>query len=138
MKNKKQARSEVGGRSSKRARPVRRRVPCKVLRRVELPVPGVAAPSFFWGRAVVGPLSGANELFATITGLGLQNDVPATVLVQPRQSDNTERGWLDVFATQVVATARDSIVVHVIRLDQRMTGWGQQLEVDLFIVDSPT
>lgn len=40
----------------------------------------------------------------TITGFHLTTDTPAVVILQPRQSDNTDHAWPDEFAIQVVTT----------------------------------
>src|SRR5213594_3495807 len=83
--------------------------------------------------AIVGP-SATNERTLTITGFQLSTADPATVLIQPRQSDNHVLGYHDVFAVQVVETAIDHIVIHIKRLDNA-GGWGQNLRVDILIID---
>ncbi len=69
-----------------------------------------------------------------ISNLTLSAAIPATVLVQPRQSENLEKGYPDVFAIQVIETAVDHIMIHVKRLDTD-TGWGQNLRVDILIIE---
>jgi len=83
--------------------------------------------------AIVGP-SDKNERDFTITGLELSTAEPVTVLLQARQSDNRSLGFHDVFALQVVETAMDHLVIHVKRLDNP-GGWGQNLRVDILIID---
>ena len=79
--------------------------------------------------------SPAQELLVTITGLKLTTSTPAVVLVQPRQSVNQNLGHPDEFAVQVISTSATQVLVLVRRLDTN-AGWGQELRLDLFIVDS--
>jgi hypothetical protein len=81
----------------------------------------------------LGP-SGANNSKRRLTRLQLSTDQPAVVLLQPRQADNQDFNFPDQFAAQVITTARDSIVCVIRRLDQNM-GWGQNLRLDLLVVD---
>jgi len=83
--------------------------------------------------AVIGR-SNTNERDFTVTGFQLSTANPATVLLQARQSDNRVLGFHDVFALQVVETAVDHLVIHVKRLDNP-GGWGQDLRVDILIID---
>ena len=83
--------------------------------------------------ALVGP-SSTNARTLTITGLSLGTTNPATVLLQPRQSDNQDKGFSDVFAIQLVETALDHIKIHIKRLDSA-SGWGQNLRVDILIIE---
>ena len=83
--------------------------------------------------AIVGP-SATNEITRTITGFQLSTAEPATILLQPRQSNNHDLGYHDVFAVQVVETAIDRIKIHIKRLDSA-GGWGQNLRVDILIID---
>lgn len=69
-----------------------------------------------------------------LTGLRLTTPTPAVVLLQPRQSDNRDLNFNDEFAVQVITTAKDNILILIRRLDQA-TGWGQDLRIDIFIVD---
>lgn len=78
--------------------------------------------------------SNTNQKQYTITGLNLTTAVPAVVQVQPRQGDNQNNNFPDQFAAQVITTAQDRVVVRVKRLDGN-GGWGQNLRLDLFIVD---
>lgn len=70
----------------------------------------------------------------TIVGFQLTTDTPAVVLVQPRQSANQDFGFPDEFAVQVITTSATEILVRIRRLDSD-SGWGQDLRLDLFIVD---
>jgi len=83
--------------------------------------------------AIVGS-STTNERTVIITGLQLSTATPVTVLLQPRQSENRDRGFHDVFAVQVVETAMDHLVVHIKRLDSS-GGWAQDLRVDILIIE---
>jgi hypothetical protein len=70
----------------------------------------------------------------TITGFALTTDTPSTVLLHPRQSDNQDFGWGDEFAVQVITTSASEMLVRIRRLDSD-SGWGQDLRLDIFIVD---
>ena len=99
---------------------------------------GVGAPVATLGNVVatwcLAGSSGTQQLNLTITGLSLTTDYPSTVLLQPRQSDNNDHGYTDEFAVQVITTSRSELVVRVRRLDSN-SGWGQDLRLDIFIVD---
>jgi hypothetical protein len=77
----------------------------------------------------------AQELLVTITGLKLTTSTPAVVLVQTRQAVNQNLGHPDEFAVQVISTSATQVLVLIRRLDTN-SGWGQELRLDLFIVDS--
>lgn len=70
----------------------------------------------------------------TITGFALTTDAPAVVLLQPRQSANQDFGFLDEFAVQVITTSASEMLVKIRRLDSN-SGWGQDLRLDILIVD---
>jgi hypothetical protein len=70
----------------------------------------------------------------TITGLNLTTNTPAVVIIQPRQGDNQEFGFPDEFAVQVIRTTSSSVLCRILRIDAN-SGWGQNLRLDLFIVD---
>jgi hypothetical protein len=78
--------------------------------------------------------SGTPYLNLTITGLQLTTDTPAVVLLQPRQSANQDFGFMDEFAVQVITTSATELLVKIKRLDSD-SGWGQDLQLDIFIVD---
>jgi hypothetical protein len=79
--------------------------------------------------------SPTQQLLLTITGLNLRTATPAVVLLQPRQSVNQDFGFPDQFAVQVIDTSATQLLVRILRLDSN-SGWGQQLRLDIFIVDS--
>jgi hypothetical protein len=79
--------------------------------------------------------SSSPQLLLTITGLNLTTATPAVVLLQPRQSANQDFGFHDEFAVQVIDTSRTELLVRIQRLDAN-GGWGQDLRLDIFIVDS--
>jgi hypothetical protein len=83
---------------------------------------------------IPGPVS-TDELTLTIAGLNLTTDTPAVVLLQPRQAANQDFGFPDEFAVQVIDTSAVELVVRIMRLDGNV-GWGQDLRLDIFIVDS--
>jgi hypothetical protein len=79
--------------------------------------------------------SPTQQLVLTITGLNLRTATPAVVLLQPRQSVNLDFGFPDQFAVQVIDTSATQLLVRILRLDSN-SGWGQELRLDIFIVDS--
>jgi hypothetical protein len=79
--------------------------------------------------------SPTQDLLLTITGLNLTTDTPAVVLLQPRQSANQDFGFPDEFAVQVIDTSATELLVRIQRLDGS-SGWGQDLRLDILIVDS--
>jgi hypothetical protein len=83
---------------------------------------------------IPGPIS-THELTVTIGGLNLTTDTPAVVLLQPRQAANQDFGFPDEFAVMVIDTSATELVVRIMRLDGN-DGWGQDLRLDIFIVDS--
>ena len=78
--------------------------------------------------------SSTNSLIFTITGFSLTTDRPRVVQLQPRQGDNQNFGFPDQFAVQLITTARTNIVCRIRRLDDS-GGWGQNLRLDVFVVD---
>ena len=78
--------------------------------------------------------SPTQDLLVVVKGLNLATGTPTAVLVQPRQSVNQNQNWSDEFVTQVITTSKTEIQVLVRRVDKN-AGWGQQLRLDLFIVD---
>jgi hypothetical protein len=99
---------------------------------------GVGAPVATLGNVVatwcLAGSSPSQQLNLTINGFALTTDTPSTVLVQPRQSDNHDYGFADEFAVQIITTSRNQMVVRIRRLDGN-SGWGQDLRLDIFIVD---
>jgi len=87
-----------------------------------------------YGYAVVGS-SPTPGLRFTITGLSLNSPIPNVVLFQPRQSDNTDYGWFDEFAVEVITTSATQILGRVQRLDAPNSGWGQELRLDFVIIE---
>ena len=83
---------------------------------------------------IAGP-SATRQLLLTITGLNLRTATPAVVLIQPRQSVSQDFGFPDQFAVQVIDTSATQLLVRIQRLDCD-SGWGQELRLDIFIVDS--
>ena len=78
--------------------------------------------------------SSTQDLLLTITGLDLTTDTPAVVLLQSRQSANQDFGFPDEFAVQVIDTSATELLVRIQRLDSN-SGWGQELRLDVFIID---
>ena len=84
--------------------------------------------------SVTVPPSPGQQMLVAVKGLSLTTGTPAVVLVQPRQAVNQNMGWPDQYAVQVITTSKTEIQVLVRRLDLN-SGWGQNLRLDLFIVD---
>jgi hypothetical protein len=78
--------------------------------------------------------SPSQQLTLNIIGFALTTNTPSTVLVQPRQSDNQDHNYPDEFAVQVITTSATEMLVRIRRLDSN-SGWGQDLRLDIFIVD---
>lgn len=85
--------------------------------------------------SVTVPPSASQQMLVVVQGLNLTTATPAVVLVQPRQGVNQNLGHPDEFAVQVISTSATQIVVLVRRLDVN-AGWGQELRLDVLIVDS--
>jgi hypothetical protein len=83
---------------------------------------------------IAGP-SATQQLLLTITGLNLRTATPAVVLLQPRQSVSQDFGFPDQFSVQVIDTSATQLLVRIQRLDSD-SGWGQELRLDIFIMDS--
>jgi hypothetical protein len=83
---------------------------------------------------IAGP-SQTQQLRLTITGLNLRTATPAVVLLHPRQSVSQDFGFPDQFSVQVIDTSVTQLLVRIQRLDCD-SGWGQELRLDIFIVDS--
>jgi hypothetical protein len=83
----------------------------------------------------VGPCP-TRDLLLTIGGLHLTTATPAVVMTQPRQGVNRDFAYPDQFGVQVIETAMNSLMVKIRRLDSN-SGWGQDLHLDILIIDSP-
>ena len=89
---------------------------------------------------VPAPPTGSSAVLLTITGFNFSTPTPFMILMHPRQNaadDNVDNGFPDQFATQVISTDFGSILVRITRIDPDAEGqaWGQDLELDLFIVE---
>ena len=84
--------------------------------------------------AVAGSSTTPSRLI-NITNLNLSTNTPAVVALQPRQADNQDFGFPDEFTVQVIRTSTTSILCRILRTDAN-SGWGQNLRLDLFIVDN--
>lgn len=100
--------------------------------RPDVPVPGLG--NVVSGFVEVGSSNSYEKTF-TITNLGLSTDTPSTVLLQPRQFTNQDFGFPDEFVVMVITTARDHMVVRIRRADVAGGGWGQDLRLDVLIVE---
>jgi hypothetical protein len=90
------------------------------------------------GVQIVGSQPGPVQF--TSFGWGFSTSQPFLILMHPRQNqfdDNRINGFPDQFATQVISTDSDSITFLVTRIDPDAegNGWGQDLEVDIFVVE---
>jgi hypothetical protein len=78
--------------------------------------------------------STTNQKTVVIGNLSLTTPVPACIQIQPRQSENSDQGFPDQFAVQVIETGTDHIRVRIRRLDST-SGWGQNLRLDVLVFD---
>ena len=104
--------------------------------RTDVPGPPSAVPGLgnvITAFCTAGP-SPTQDLLLTITGLSLTTNTPTVVLLQPR-SVNQGFGFSDEFAVQVIDTSATELLVRIQRLDLN-SGWGQDLRLDILIVDS--
>jgi hypothetical protein len=97
----------------------------------EAAVPGLGNVTF--EGFSVGP-SNTNNRKYLLGGFNFTTDRPRVVLVQPRQGDNQDLNFPDQFSVQVITTSRNNIMCAVRRIDSD-SGWGQNLRLDLFVVD---
>ena len=63
---------------------------------------------------------------------------PRVIQLQARQADNNDFGFPDQFSVQVIETSLDFIRFRVLRTDAPGAGWGQNLRVDIFVIDDGT
>ncbi len=107
-----------------------------------VPVPGLGNVDV--GIVDVGSSPGTLDL--TITGFSFSTLTPFVILLQPRQNqftDNQNNGFPDEFATQVIDTGFNDasnsnfIEVLITRVDpdNEGQGWGQDLELDIFVIE---
>jgi hypothetical protein len=76
----------------------------------------------------------------TVTGVGFGAPTPFLILVHPRQNqftDNRNNEFPDQFATQVINASFGDITILITRIDpdNEGEGWGQDLELDIFVVE---
>jgi hypothetical protein len=95
-------------------------------------------PRFFSGYVLLpGGGSPENNLTVDITGLGKVSDI-ASIYLQTQQFQNSDLGYRDQFALQVISVDQQvpqtTIRVRVRRLDQD-TGWAQQLRISILVID---
>jgi hypothetical protein len=65
---------------------------------------------------------------------------PRVIQLQARQADNNDFGFPDLFSMQVIETGIDFIRFRLRRMDNHAnpTGWGQNLRIDVFVIDDST
>lgn len=85
------------------------------------------------GHVLTGSSSVVSRKFR-VTALHLATATPAVVVLQPRQSENQDNNFPDQFAVQVIRTTATDILFLIRRVDQE-TGWGQNLRIDVLVVD---
>jgi hypothetical protein len=108
----------------------------EVVAAVQLPRAAVgpsAAGQFHWGFVLAG--SSGGDMVLKATGWNFGTPIPMVVICQARQSDNLDHGWSDQFGLQVIETGRDFVRVRIRRLDNNGSGWGQNLRIDMFIIE---
>jgi hypothetical protein len=87
---------------------------------------------FFSSVCRVGPRGG--DTLLTCFGLGFTSPNPRIVLCQTRNSPNEPVNFPDQFACQVIRTDPGSVQVRIRRLDAPGAGWGQDLHLNLLVV----
>jgi len=90
--------------------------------------------------AIVDVGSWPSSVLLTITGFSFSSPAPFMIQLHPRQNqftDNQNNDFPDQFATQVIATDSSSITTLITRIDpdNEGQGWGQDLELDIFVVE---
>ena len=94
-------------------------------------------PRFFSGYVLLPGGSVDNNLTVDITGLGKVSDI-ATIYLQTQQFMNSDLGYSDQFALQIISVDQQvpqtTIRVRVRRVDQD-TGWAQQLRISILVID---
>ena len=104
----------------------------------EVPMQGLgeyperATPGTHCGFAVLGSSPGVRQF--DLTGFELGTPAPWVVLCQPRQSLNSKLNCGDLFSVQVISTSRTTIRI-VVGNAHDGAGWGQQLRVDVMVVE---
>jgi hypothetical protein len=96
-----------------------------------------AAGTYNSASVVIGPRQG--DFIAKVTGWSLSTEYPAQVFCQPRQNrdQNLDFGWSDQFVVQVIETSRDFVRIRIRRIDDGTgsSGWGQNLRVDILVIE---
>jgi hypothetical protein len=91
---------------------------------------------FFTGDCTIGP-RGGDVLFRCFN-LGFTNPSPRLILCQTRNATEEFVNFADQFACQVIgATLQDngSVWVRIHRLDIPGAGWGQNLHINLLVIN---
>ncbi|ELS00362.1 hypothetical protein Xen7305DRAFT_00000620 [Xenococcus sp. PCC 7305] len=86
------------------------------------------------GHALIGSQPG--DVTVKVSGFNIV-EIPSVVICQARQSTNFDRGYTDQFAIQVIETATTFIRFRVRRIDDGTgsSGWGQNLRVDILVIN---
>ena len=79
--------------------------------------------------------SSGGDMILKVTGWNFSTPTPQIVICHPRQTDNLDHGWADQFGTQTIETGRDFVRIRIRRLDSNGSGWGQNLRVDMLIIE---
>lgn len=98
-----------------------------------------ASGIFLFGNSLIGPFEGgANLFYKLIPDAPFSVGRPHVIQVQARQFENNDFKWPDQFSIMVNETSRDFIRIQIARTDtlQKGAGWGQNLMVDIFVVDN--
>jgi len=103
----------------------------------EVRMAAAAVGTQFAGSCTVGPSN--SDVIFKCTGWNFKSSYPPQVFLQARQNSNQnlDFGWTDQFCLQVIETARDFVRFRVRRMDDgtSSSGWGQNLRVDIFVID---
>jgi hypothetical protein len=96
----------------------------------------VGSNQFYTGVCTIGPRSG--DVYFTCWNLGFTSSAPRLVLCQTRNSQNQWTNWPDQFGCQVIHAdnlQNGRVFVKVRRLDTNGAGWGQNLQINLLVVN---
>ena len=96
----------------------------------------VGSGQFYTGVCTIGPRAG--DIYFNCWNLGFTSSAPRLVLCQTRNSQNQWTNWPDQFGCQVIHAdnfQNGRVFVKVRRLDNNGAGWGQNLQINLLVVN---
>jgi hypothetical protein len=100
-------------------------------------VPGATRSGIMvFGNVLIGGSGGDVQVKANLTPpVFFQVPRPHVIQLQARQGDNNVFGFPDQFALMVIETAIDFIRFRIRRVDAPGSGWGQNLMIDVLVID---